>query len=216
MPPRPDPAIGARLYLIRHGETDWNIQGRYQGQGDPPLNDTGRAQARALALRLRRSRLDLLYSSPLRRALDTAEVIAARFDIPVVVDARLMEIHLGEWQGRLTTEIAAAWPVEFRQWLAAPWSMSPPGGETLRQVQRRVSSALAEIAAGNRGRRVGVITHRIPIVLAAMYYLGAPRDSIHAAALPNAAWLSFVLDGGAVRLPRGRLTPLPAGRADSF
>jgi broad specificity phosphatase PhoE len=214
--PVPAPASGARLYLIRHGQTDWNIEGRYQGQCDPPLNDAGCAQALALARRLRRARLDLLFSSPLRRALHTAEAIAAHLDIPVVVDARLMEIHLGEWQDRLTPDIAAAWPVEFQRWLSAPWAMTPPGGESPRQVQQRVTSALAEIAAANPGCRVGVVTHRVPIVLAAMRYLQASPDSMHTAAVPNGAWISFVLDGEAVRRARGRLVVLPERRANSF
>jgi broad specificity phosphatase PhoE len=214
--PGPGANSGARLYLIRHGETGWNIEGRYQGQCDPPLNDAGHAQAQDLARRLRRARLDLVVSSPLRRALDTAEAIAARLNIPVVVDARLMEIHLGEWQGRLAQDIAAAWPVEFQRWLSAPWSMTPPGGESLQQVQQRVTFALAAIGAGNSHRRLGVVTHRVPIVLAAMRYLHVPPDRVHTAVVPNGAWLSFVLDGEAVRRPRGKLAILPDGRADSF
>ena len=105
-----------QLILIRHGQTQWNREGRWQGQADPPLNALGRRQARRAALDLRGARLDHLYSSDLRRALETAHIIGADLGLAVIPDPRLREINLGRWQGMLSADIEAQYPDEFRRW----------------------------------------------------------------------------------------------------
>ncbi len=105
-----------QLILIRHGQTQWNREGRWQGQADPPLNAFGRRQARRAALELRGARLDHLYSSDLRRALETAHIIGADLGLAVIPDPRLREINLGRWQGMLSADIEAQYPDEFRRW----------------------------------------------------------------------------------------------------
>lgn len=188
-----------RLVLIRHGETEWNVDGRYQGQADPALSGVGVRQAADLARRLTRGGLDVLYSSPLRRATDTARAIGARLGLPVQEDARLMEINLGRWQGHLHTEIAKADPDLFDRWRSAPWEMTPPGGERLEQVRVRVEAAIDDIAAANAGHRIGVVTHRIPIVLLCIRFLGLAPGAIHTVKVPNGLWLVIDLrDGRAV------------------
>ena len=134
-----------RLILIRHGETDWNVEGRYQGQADPPLNQQGLAQACQLAQKLRDVGLDVLYSSPLRRALQTAQILAEALDIPLHTEPRLMEIHQGEWQTLLYTEIAARYPELFDRWQTEPWTVTILGGENIAQVQERVYVAVDDI-----------------------------------------------------------------------
>ena len=104
-----------RLFLVRHGETDWNREGRFQGQQDTPLNDRGRGQARGVAERLRGHRFDAVVSSPLSRALDTARAIqtaAGRTD-PVILEEGITEIHHGDWEGRLASEVRSLWPDLF-------------------------------------------------------------------------------------------------------
>lgn len=177
-----------RLILIRHGETDWNVEGRYQGQADPPLNARGEAQARRLAAELAEVGLDVLYSSPLRRALQTAQVIAERMKLPLHTDPRLMEIHLGEWQGLLWHEIADRYPDLFRRWQTEPWEVRPPGGESLAQVRARVYAAVDEILAHDAGRCVGLVTHRLPIALLKIRYQGLPLDAVRTLELPNTYW----------------------------
>lgn len=175
----------ARLILIRHGETDWNIAGRYQGQADPPLNETGLKQARRLAEELHATRLDRLVSSPLQRALQTAEVIAARKQIPLQTDARLMEIHQGDWQTRLRAEIEMLYPELFKTWENEPWQVTPPGGESLQQVQQRVNQAVDEILALSPGQVTGIVAHRIPIALIKIRYQGLDPDIVRTLDLPN-------------------------------
>lgn len=115
-----------RLILIRHGETDWNIEGRYQGQADPPLNRRGLSQAEQVAIPLKHVGIDLLYSSPLLRAYQTAQTIAQELGVPLYTEPRLMEIHQGDWQERLQSEIEDMNPELFRRWRAEPWSATPP------------------------------------------------------------------------------------------
>jgi len=186
-----------RLILIRHGETDWNIEGRYQGQADPPLNQRGAAQAHEVASQLRGVGLDWLISSPLRRAYETAQVIAQELEIPLSTEPRLMEIHQGDWQERLRPEIEQLYPELFRSWQAEPWSTRPPGGESLGQVQNRVYAALDEIIVRYRDRCVGLVTHRIPIALIRLRYQNFNPDTVRRLAMqiPNTYWEELVING---------------------
>lgn len=138
----------ATILLARHGETDWNREGRWQGWADPPLNETGRAQARALADELRSTPFDAVYSSDLKRAHETAEIVAAPHGVPVVVDPELREIDIGSWSGLTRPEIDARFPNGER-----------PDGETREQHFSRVRAAVVRIARANAGRRVLVVTH---------------------------------------------------------
>lgn len=184
-----------RLILIRHGETDWNVEGRYQGQADPPLNERGMAQAHELVAQLRDGGPDLLYSSPLRRAWQTAEILAEALNLPLRSEPRLMEIHQGDWQGRLRSEIEAAYPELFRRWETEPWEVTPPNGESLAQVQTRVYSALDDILARHRGRCIGLVTHRIPIVLIKLRYQEMDPNVVRSLSLklPNTYWEAICL-----------------------
>ena len=176
------------LILIRHGETDWNVEGRYQGQADPPLNAKGVAQAHKLAQALSSASLDVLYTSPLRRARQTAQILAETLGLPLHLEPRLMEIHQGDWQGRLRADIAARYPDLFRRWQTEPWVVTPPGGESLAQVQARVYAALDEILSRHQGQRIGLVTHRIPIALTKVRYQGLDPDAVRTLELPNTYW----------------------------
>jgi broad specificity phosphatase PhoE len=180
--------LTARLILIRHGETDWNVEGRYQGQADPPLNQQGLAQARQLTQELRSASLDVLYSSPLRRALKTARTLAKALDIPLHTDPRLMEIHQGEWQTLLHTEIAARYPEIFHRWQTEPWTVTIPGGENIAQVQERVYAAVDEILARHEGQCIGMVAHRLPIALLKIRYQGLDPGVVRTLELPNTYW----------------------------
>jgi len=136
------------LLLARHGETDWNREGRWQGWADPPLNETGRAQARELAEQLRETPFDAVYASDLRRAHETAEIVAAPHGVPVVGDVGLREIDVGSWSGLTRAEIEERFPDGER-----------PDGETRDQHAARVLAAVERIARENPGRRILVVTH---------------------------------------------------------
>ncbi len=137
------------VFLARHGETAFNAEHRFQGQLDVPLNDAGRAQAAALAERVAAELpgLGALYASPLARARETAEAVGRRLGIAPRFDARFMELHVGEWQGRLYSDVRAADPDGFAAWLGAGWAFRAPGGESLTEQRDRVVAGLADVRA---------------------------------------------------------------------
>jgi broad specificity phosphatase PhoE len=136
------------LLLARHGETEWNREGRWQGWADPPLNDTGRAQVHKLAGELRATAFDAVYSSDLRRARETAEILATPHGVPVVADAGLREIDVGSWSGLTRAEIAERFPDGKR-----------PDGETHEQHAARVREAVVRIARAHLGGRILLVGH---------------------------------------------------------
>ncbi|HVC88367.1 MAG TPA: histidine phosphatase family protein [Gaiellaceae bacterium] len=136
------------IFLARHGETDWNVEGRWQGWADPPLNDLGRAQARELAEQLRSTRFDAVYSSDLRRAHETAQIVAAPHEVPVTADPGLREIDVGSWSGLTRAELAERFPNGDR-----------PDGETRDQHRARVHATVERIARAELGRRILIVTH---------------------------------------------------------
>ncbi len=176
------------IVLIRHGETDWNIEGRYQGQADPPLNSHGILQARQLAKELRKSDLEILYTSPLLRAKQTAHILSDELGIPEIHEPRLMEIHQGEWQTRLRSEIESLYPEVFKNWETNPWQTTPPGGEHLSKVQSRVIGAIDDILRKHTNRKIGLVTHRIPIALIKVQYQAMDPDIVRSIHLPNTYW----------------------------
>jgi broad specificity phosphatase PhoE len=149
------------ILLARHGETDWNREGRFQGHADPPLNRTGRAQAVDLSVALMAEQLAAVYSSPLRRALETAEVLAASHGLePVPVD-ELREVDVGSWSGLTRAEVEERFPTEFGRWL--DYGQGWEDGETYEEMGRRAVDALLRLAAAHDGERVLAVTHGGPI-----------------------------------------------------
>ncbi|HLF25026.1 MAG TPA: histidine phosphatase family protein [Anaerolineae bacterium] len=176
------------LILIRHGQTDWNATGRWQGQADPPLNAAGRAQAHQTALELQAQRLDVLVSSDLRRARETAEIIAAAINRDVILEPRLREVNLGEWQGLYSDDIRARWPGEMQLWLDMPLAARPPNGESIQELAARVLAAVDELAARYPDRRVGLVAHELPIAVIVTHAAGVPLARLRQHIPANAAW----------------------------
>lgn len=164
------------------------MEGRYQGQADPPLNERGWAQARRVAQALRGQRLDALYASDLRRAAETAETIGRATGLVVHYDFRLREIHQGEWQGLLVTEIERRYPDLFHRWQESPLAVILPGGESIIQMQERVLAAVEDIARQHPGQRVVIVTHKLPIAVVKCRYQGIPLERIWELIPPNAGW----------------------------
>ncbi len=158
------------LWLVRHGQTDWNLEGRYQGQSDVPLNATGLSQAAAFAASLDGQQFEALYSSDLARAYQTAEVIAAKTGLPVQTDPRLREINQGQWQGRTLVEIKAIFNNESAQAKRItidPVTARAPEGESVWEVSQRMALAADDIARIHPGGRVLVVSHGL--ALATLY-----------------------------------------------
>jgi alpha-ribazole phosphatase len=152
-----------RLFLIRHGETMWNAEGRFQGQTDVPLSPRGEQQAAALARIMVNESVQLLYASDLRRAWDTALILAASLGLSPHKEARLRELAFGSWEGLTYTELQrqdAAW---LAAWQTDPSRTAPPGGETLPQITERVNTALTAMLATAQERNVAVVAHSGPL-----------------------------------------------------
>ena len=135
-----------RLILLRHGQTDYNVDGRMQGHLDSNLTAEGHDQAAAAAPVLAELAPDRVISSDLRRAVDTAEVVAAACGVPVKFDARLRETHLGHWQGRTVAEIDRDYPGAIAEWRSDP-AWAPPGGESRIAVVARSRPVVDELEA---------------------------------------------------------------------
>jgi probable phosphoglycerate mutase len=153
------------LILARHGETDWNREGRWQGHADAPLNERGREQAQALADELAGDEIAAIYTSDLSRARETAAIVAAQLglDAPIEVDARLREVDIGGWSGLTTAEIETRFPEDVARWQAGDPAHTFDGGESYALMGRRVVEAVDEIAARHPGEQVLVVLHGGPI-----------------------------------------------------
>jgi phosphoserine phosphatase len=157
------------ILLARHGESDWNRSQRWQGFADRPLTDLGRRQAAELAARLNETELDTIYSSDLRRARETAEIVARSKGLEVHATPDLREVDVGSWSGLTRAEAEAQFPEGYARWLGGGEGWKD--GETYEQMSERVVAAVQRIAALHDDRRVLVVAH------------GGSIRAVHAAAL---------------------------------
>ncbi|WP_176256705.1 histidine phosphatase family protein [Derxia lacustris] len=147
-----------KLYMARHGQTDLNAQQRFQGSSDPPLNAAGIAQAEELARRLPAG-LTRIVASPLQRARQTAEIVAASHGLPVLLMGEFRERCYGVFEGLSREDIEARYPELWARRIARHWDDGPPGGETMRQAVDRVDAALAALRAEHAGETVLLVAH---------------------------------------------------------
>ena len=169
------------IVLVRHGETDWNRDNRFQGHADPPLNDAGRAQSRALAEELRGERLAALYTSPLRRASETAAILGSELGLEPQAEASLMEVDVGSWSGLTRGDVEARFPDGYARWLE--YGHGWDDGETYEELGGRVVAGLSNLSARHPDIAVLAVTHGGPIrsALAAAegVSFGEARRAIH-------------------------------------
>ncbi len=165
-----------RILLARHGETDWNRDGRWQGHTDMPLNDVGLRQARALAEHLAGQGVDALYSSDLARARQTAAAIERATGLSAIVDADLREVDVGEWAGCNRAEAAARDPAWYREWQTGAVE-GYRGGETYRQLHERSVRAFERVLAAEDGRTAVIVCHggNIRAIVSEVVGLGADQ-----------------------------------------
>lgn len=159
-----------KLLLTRHGETDWNLQRRIQGSTDTNLNETGRTQAMQLAesLLLSEDRPDIIYTSGLKRALETAEITAGRLQIPCLIHPGLEEIGFGLWEGLTWEQVEDRYPELYQIWHTDRRYGHPPEGESYQDLLNRVVPALQDIiqkeGGSNADRRILIVTHSAVIM----------------------------------------------------
>jgi broad specificity phosphatase PhoE len=166
--------VSTTIVLVRHGETDWNRDRRFQGHADTPLNEVGRTQAAELAETLEPESLTALYTSPLRRASETAAIVAARLGIDVRPLDALREIHVGEWEGLTVEEVQSRYPERA----SVDWRSGWPGGETYDELAARVLPALVELAGEHPSERVLAVTHAGPIRAALAAAMGVSHADV--------------------------------------
>jgi probable phosphoglycerate mutase len=185
--PVPARAAPTRLYLVRHGQSTWNREHRIQGQLDPPLSADGRRQAELLAARLSGRTFAGHYASDLKRAFETAEVIAARVGAPPTPEAALREIFLGEWEGLRTEEIAERYPAAWARWVHDPnWDIVP-GGEREAAFEARVAGAVDDLFLRHPHGDVLVVTHGGVIQVALHRIVGKPSRGLFPFRIENAS-----------------------------
>jgi 2,3-bisphosphoglycerate-dependent phosphoglycerate mutase len=187
------------ILLARHGETSWNRDGRFQGHADPGLSEEGRRQASALADELAGIRLDAVYSSDLRRAVETATIVAGRLGLTVETDRDLREVDVGEWSGLTWVEIEERFPDGVRR--HHEYGHGWEHGESYEQMAERVLAALHRIADRHDGGRVLVITHGggMRAVAAHIDAMGVVEHRRRAAVAANCEVRSISVHGGVMR-----------------
>jgi probable phosphoglycerate mutase len=177
-----------RLIIVRHGESEWNRIGRYQGQGDAPLSDLGLRQAEALALRLADEPLDAIFTSALQRAAKTAEAIARYHrDTPFEHRPALLEIHHGDWQGLLADEVIERYGEGLREWREHPTRAQMPNGESFSNILKRVLDFKEYLCVAYSGRNVLISTHDVVVKILVADALGMNMDRINRIWVTNAS-----------------------------
>ncbi len=148
--------------LVRHGQTEWNRVERFRGWADVPLNETGLEQARATGKRVAASWQPVaIYSSPLSRAVKTAEAIAVHFGLPVQPHPNLIDINYGQWQGLTPEEVRERWPDTLVAWYEAPHQARIPEGETLEELRTRAMAVIHELSARHVDQTIVVVGHTV-------------------------------------------------------
>jgi alpha-ribazole phosphatase len=177
------------LILIRHGETDWNTEGRWQGQADVPLNETGWRQAQQIAHSLQSAGIAAIYSSDLQRARQTAQVLADSTGLPLHLDKRLREIHQGDWQGLLFSEIQKRYAQAYQDRRRDPLNFASPGGEPVAAVRERVLAAAQEIIRRHPNATVAVVSHGFVLAVLIAHLRGLPFDLVWDLIPGNGQWV---------------------------
>ena len=179
---------GRDIVFVRHGETDWNREKRLQGSTGTSINEAGREQAKGLARLLWEVPLQAVYSSALPRALETASYVAGPHSLSVIHDARLNEIHHGEWEGVAEAELPDI--ERYYRWREDPTSVDLPGAEPLQAVHDRALSAMREILSRHTESEglVAVVSHQIVLALLKCYILDRPFSQLRRHALSVASY----------------------------
>jgi alpha-ribazole phosphatase len=183
--------VGVKLFLIRHGQTSWNVEGRYQGYHDIELNQVGIKQAKLAEKYLSRVEFANIYSSPLKRTLYTAETINGRRNLNIKVREDLKEMNFGKWEGMKFADIDEKYHKDYHTWLEDPYNNRPTGGENFKEITERTTTEVGRIVSENAdGSSVAVITHGGVILSLLVYWLQ----------IPLARWKSIIQRQGAINI----------------
>lgn len=176
-----------RIFLVRHGETDWNVAKRYQGQTDIPLNDKGKMQAQKVAKRLASEKLAAIYASDLQRAFYTAEAIATHHKLSVVPMKAFREISFGEWEGSSFSSLDTGAREQIDKIFTDPANIEVPGGENFQQMQERAICGIEELIAKHPNDTIAVVSHGAAIRTILCHALGMKLDNVWSIRQDNTA-----------------------------
>jgi broad specificity phosphatase PhoE len=177
-----------RLIIVRHGESEWNRIGRYQGQRDAPLSELGVRQAEALARRLTHEPIDVIFASGLQRAAKTAEAIARHHpDVPFLLEPALLEINHGDWEGLMAEEVIDRYGEGLREWRSHPTRAQMPNGESFSNILKRVLDFKDRLCSDYYGRNVLISTHDVVVKILVADALGMNMDRINRIWVTNAS-----------------------------
>lgn len=184
--------------LIRHGETEWNRREIFRGQIDVGLNENGIRQAEWLGEHLGQLKMDAVYSSPLRRAVDTARAVARHHGLEVQIVDGLIDIDYGEWQGLAREEVERIYPDLYKDWLENPHQVRMPGGETLDEVRRRAHAVFLDTVSRHKGEDVAIVSHRVVNKVLICALLGLDSSHFWQIRQDNCGITTFTGDHGLV------------------
>ena len=181
------------ILLVRHGETDWNRSGQIMGEQPVPLNQNGEAQVKRLASFLKSRSIRALYSSPVARAIQTAEILASVLQVPLTADRGLTEIKVGEWEGRYWKDLTA----EFarQQFYNSPEEARPPGGESLSEVQIRAVAAVERARARAEADRLLFVSHADVVRAILAHYLTFDLKTVRQMRIDHGSLTAIELNG---------------------
>ena len=186
-----------RIMLVRHGETEWNKVERFRGRADVPLNETGISQAEATARRIEKMcKAAAVYSSPLSRAMRTAEAIAGRFLLSPQSHASLIDIDYGKWQGLSPDEVGKQWPELLSSWYREPHTVKIPEGESLDMVRTRCADSLKDIVSRHAETTVVLVGHTAVNRVILLIVLGLGNDRFWHLRQNTCALNEIEADGG--------------------
>jgi broad specificity phosphatase PhoE len=152
----------SRVYLVRHGQTAWNVGEIFRGRADIPLDETGKGEVHLAGETLKDETLHAVYSSPLSRSMETAENIAKFHDISVTPLDAIIDISYGEWEGLGNQEVQQKYPELHALWLSEPHKVLFPGGESLDEVRSRTMAALEDLLVKHQDENFALVAHRVP------------------------------------------------------
>jgi phosphoserine phosphatase len=183
--------MGVKLFLIRHGQTEWNFQGRYQGYQETNLTEVGLKQALLAKKYLSKVKFSNIYSSPQKRALDTADILAKKSNCKVIIRENLRELNFGKWEGLKFEELNEKYHDDYQSWLKNPFNCPPTGGENFKSLIERANKEINNIVNENPdGSDVAIVTHGGIIVGLLVHWLK----------IPSICWRSLIQRQGAINV----------------
>ena len=176
-----------KIYFIRHGETSWNVENRYQGWTDIELSEVGVKQAKLLGERFKNINVDKIYASPLKRAFETARQIGENTGGDVVIDESFKEINFGEWEGGTISELTEKYGDEYLKFFNPPWATTFPGDGSFKNVESRMAKGIDRILKEDKGKSIVIVSHGGLLKILLLYVMGLPQDFYKKVWLDNTA-----------------------------